>query len=215
VLSIACRPECLGSVTSGSSPFPRRDRVYFLLVVIMTTLLLYPFYSLAANADVELRVGAQTVCLTCVNRTFPLKIHPTGPLFTDLLFPIPYLKSLEVGPYIRLAGLEDTFQVAGGIALGLSFSRWELLLNGGLAYSGTRIGAFRTADGEVYPGQSQGTYDLGVSLRYFFSETKKRWYGSLQYSHNSNGEQVGLNWLSDKRTNPGIDSLTVGVGYRY
>ena len=181
----------------------------------MATLLLYPFHSLAANADIELRVGAHTMCLTCLDRTLPWKTHPTGQLFTDLLFPIPNLKSLEVGPYIRLAGLEDTLQVAGGIAVGLSFSRWELLLNGGLAYSGRRIGVVRAPHGEVHPGQSPGTYDLGVSLRFFFSETKKRWYGSLQYSHNSNGEQVGLNWLSDRKENPGIDALTVGVGYRY
>jgi len=176
---------------------------------------LYPFHSLAANADVELRIGAETVCFTCLDRTLTWKTHPTGQLFTDLLFPIPYLESLELGPYIKLAGLEDVLQAAGGIAVGVSFSRWEALVNGGLAYSGRRIGVIRGADGEVHPGQSQGTYDLGVSLRFFFSETKKRWYGSLQYTHNSNGEQLGLNWLSDKKANPGIDALTVGVGYRY
>ena len=188
----------------------------FLLVVLMGTLLLYPFHSLAANADIELRIGAETVCFTCPDRTFPWKAHPTGQLFTDLLFPMPYFESLEFGPYIKLAGIEDVFQAAGGIAVGVSFSRWEALVNGGLAYSGKRIGAaIRAADGAAHPGQSQGTYDLGVSLRYFFSETKTRWYGSLQYTHNSNGEKLGLNWLSDKTANLGIDAVTVGFGYRY
>jgi hypothetical protein len=128
---------------------------------------------------------------------------------------MPYFESFELGPYIKLAGVEDIFQTAGGIAAGVSFSRWEALLNVGLAYSGRRIGEIRAANGEAHPGQSQGTYDLGVSLRFFFSETKKRWYGSLQYTHNSNGEKLGLNWLSDRTTNPGVDALTVGIGYRY
>ena len=196
-------------------PGPSWRYFNFLLVVLLGQLILYPIHCLAANADVELRVGAQTVCFTCVERTLPWKTHPTGQLFTDLLFPIPSLESLELGPYIRLAGVEDVFQGAGGIVVGFSFSRWEALVNGGLAYSGKRIGAIRAADGKVHPGQSQGTYDLGVSLRFFFSETKKKWYGSLQYTHNSNGEQVGLNWLSDQNANPGIDALTVGLGYRY
>jgi hypothetical protein len=177
----------------------------------MGAVLLYPFNSLAANADVELRIGVQTVCFTCFDQTFASKANPTGQLFTDLLFPIPNFESLEFGPYIRLAGVEDIFQVAGGIAVGVSFSRWEMLLNGGLAYSGERIGAIEG----VHPGQSQGTYDLGGSLRFFFSETKKRWYVSLQYTHNSNGELIGINWLSDKTANPGIDALTIGLGYRY
>ncbi len=192
-------------------PLSRERCFNFILVVLIGTLLLYPFHSLAANADVELRIGAETVCFTCFNETSSYKTHPTGQLFTDLLFPIPYFESLEFGPYIKLAGVEDVFQGAGGIVLGVSFSRWEALVNAGLAYSGKRLGA----DGEAYPGQSQGTYDLGISLRFFFSETKKRWYGSLQYTHNSNGEQIGLNWLSDKTTNPGIDALTVGLGFRF
>ena len=69
----------------------------------MGCLLLYPFQSLAANIDVELRVGAETVCLTCPDNTFPWKTHPTGQLFTDLLFPVPSFESLEFGPYIKLA----------------------------------------------------------------------------------------------------------------
>jgi hypothetical protein len=181
----------------------------------MGTVGLYPFHSLAANTDIELRIGAETVCFTCLDKTFPWKAHPTGQLFVDMVFPMPYFESLEFGPYIKLAGVEDVFQAAGGIVIGFSFSRWEALINGGLAYSGRRIGAIRAAGGEAHPGQSQGTYDLGVSFRFFFSETKKRWYGSLQYSHNSNGEQLGLNWLSDQKANPGIDAVTVGFGYRY
>jgi hypothetical protein len=193
-----------------------RNRCFnFVLVALMGSLLLFPFHSLAANADVELRVGAETVCFTCPDRTFPWKVHPTGQLFTDLLFPMPYVERLEFGPYIKLAGVEDVFQAAGGIAVGVSFSRWETLVNVGLAYSGERIGAIRAANGESHPGQSQGTYDLGASLRFFFSETKKGWYGSVQYTHNSNGEKLNLNWLSDQKANPGIDALTVGFGYRY
>ena len=192
------------------------DRCFnFLPVVLMGCLLLYPFQSLAANIDVELRVGAETVCFTCPDNTFPWKTHPTGQLFTDLLFPVPSFESLEFGPYIKLAGVEDIFQAAGGIAAGVFFSRWEALINAGLAYSGRRIGTIQAANGEVHPGQSQGTYDLGASLRFFFSETKKKWYASFQYTHNSNGEKLGLNWLSDKTTNPGIDALTVGLGYRF
>ena len=196
-------------------PKPFTSIILAAAAVLMGTLLLYPFHSLAANADVELRIGAETVCFTCLDKTSRWKANPTGQLFTDLLFPMPYFESLEFGPYIKLAGVEDVFQAAGGIAVGVFFSRWEALVNGGLAYSARRIGAIRAADGEAHPGQSQGTYDLGVSLRFFFSETKTRCYGSLQYTHNSNGEQLGLNWLSDKNANPGIDAVTVGFGYRY
>jgi hypothetical protein len=147
----------------------------FLLAAFITSLLLFPSHSLAANADVELRVGAETVCFNCPEKTFPWKTHPTGQLFTDLLFPLPSFESLELGPYLKLAGVEDVFQAAGGVAAGLSFFRWEALINAGLAYSGSRIGTIRAADGREHPGQSQGTYDLGASLRFFFSETKNKW----------------------------------------
>jgi hypothetical protein len=194
-------------------PEPRGSA--FLLAVFIAGLWLSPSHSLAANADVELRVGAETVCFTCPEKTFPWNTHPTGQLFADLLFPLPSFESLELGPYIKLAGVGDIFQVAGGIATGLSFLRWEALINAGLAYSGSRIGAIRAADGREHPGQSQGTYDLSASLRFFFSETKTKWYGSLQYTHNSNGEGIGLNWLSDRKSNPGVDAVTVGLGYRF
>ena len=207
----------IARVSRGGSARPRvrKPMFQFRLVALVESLLLFPSPSLAANADVELRIGVETECFTCPDRTFPWTAHPTGQLFTDLLFPMPYVESLEFGPYIKLAGVEDVFQAAGGIAVGVSFSRWEALVNAGLAYSGRRISEIRAANGASHPGQSQGTYDLGLSLRFFFSETKKRWYGSFQYTHNSNGEQIGLNWLSDKNANPGIDAVTVGLGYRY
>jgi len=181
--------------------------------ILVATALFYPVHSLAANADVELRAGGATLCGTCVHT--PTHIRPTGQLFADLLFPVGSLEWLEFGPYLKAAGFEDTFIGAGGLVVGFAFSRFEILINVGLAYAGSRIGAFRGANGEVRPGQSQGTYDLGASVRLFGSAIQTGWYGSFQYTHNSNGEDVGLNWLSDKKTNPGLDALTVGVGYRF
>src|SRR5437660_11974156 len=119
----------------------------------MGCLLLYPFQSLAANIDVELRVGAETVCFTCPDNTFPWKTHPTGQLFTDLLFPVPSFESLEFGPYIKLAGVDDIFQAAGGIAAGVFFSRWEALINPGLQISESVMATFRPGKGEVIPEQ--------------------------------------------------------------
>jgi hypothetical protein len=194
---------------------PKPKKFTWTLAVLIGSLLLSPLHALAANADVELRVGAQTVCFTCPARNFPWDAHPTGQLFTDLLFPLSSFQSFEFGPYVKLAGVEDVFQVAGGIVAGLTFYRWEALINVGLAYSGSRIGEIQAANGDKHPGQSQGTYDLGASIRYFFSETKKKWYGSLQYTHNSNGQALGLNWLSDNTSNPGIDAVTIGLGYRF
>jgi hypothetical protein len=187
-------------------------RVFFIAILFVTALL-YPVHSFAANADLELRGGVGTLCGTCIHTSS--HIRATGQLFADLLFPVGSLEWLEVGPYLKAAGFEDTFIGAGGLAVGFAFSRFEILINGGLAYAGSRIGAFRGPNGEVHDGQSQGTYDLGLSLRMFGSRAKKGWYGSFQYTHNSNGEQIGLNWLSDKKSNPGIDSVTVGVGYRF
>ena len=60
-----------------------------------------------------------------------------------------------------------------------------------------------------------GAIKITQNCGFFFSETKKKWYASFQYTHNSNGEKLGLNWLSDKTTNSGIDALTVGLGYRF
>lgn len=100
--------------------------------------------------------------------------------------------------------------IAGGVILGYRFGNYEILVNGGLAYATERIGE-NTSDGSVHPGQTKQTYDLGLSLRYDINQ----YFISAGYQHNSNGSHFDLDFIRGKGSNPGYDSLFVGVGIRF
>ena len=119
---------------------------------------------------------------------------------------------LEIGPYAKGALLDgiDVPQIAGGAVVGYRLNRYEFLVNVGFAYATDKIGN-PDSPGSSNSSQTNLTYDLGLSLRYDIN----RYYVSVGYNHNSNGESIGLNVLGSKEHNPGIDAVFVGVGVRF
>ena len=161
----------------------------------------------AAHTDLELRVGEDMMCGTCD----PRRIRTAVQVFADRLSPIKRIGDgmLEIGPYVKGALLDGGHvpQIAGGAATGYRFDRYELVVNVGFAYATEEIGSSGPPDSS----QSRATYDLGLSLRYDINQL----YVSAGYKHNSNGEDLGLNFYAPKEHNPGIDGIFVGVGYRF
>jgi len=160
-----------------------------------------------AHTDLELRVGEEYLCGTCG----PERFRTTVQVFANRLFPIRRIGEgvLEIGPYGKGALLDGGHvpQIAGGVVVGYRFGAYEVLGNAGLAYATERIGSSASPDS----GQTKHTYDLGLSLRYDIN----RYYVSVGYQHNSNGHDAGLNFISGKGSNPGIDTWFVGVGVRF
>jgi hypothetical protein len=197
----------------------RRDRSYRLMPriarilagVMMVAMTAYAGTAVAessiAHTDLELRVGADYVCGTCGQE----RIRTTVQVFADRLFPVRHIggRVLEIGPYVKGALLDGGHvpQIAGGAVVGYRFGAYELLVNAGLAYATERFGSTASPNS----GQTKHTYDLGVSLRYDI----KQYFISGGYEHNSNGNALGLNFISGKGSNPGIDSLFVGIGVRF
>ncbi len=162
------------------------------------------------HTDLELRVGEEWLCGTCHPHSFRTNVQ----VFADRLFPIKPIGDgvLEIGPYVKGALLDgvDVPQIAGGGVVGYRFERYEVLLNIGLAYATDKIGS-PDHPGSSNASQTNLTYDLGLSLRYDIH----RYYVSLGYQHNSNGEDFGVNVLGSKEHNPGIDAVFVGAGIRF
>jgi len=160
-----------------------------------------------AHTDLELRVGAEYLCGTCGLE----RVRMTVQAFADRLFPVRRIGdgALEIGPYIKGALLDGGHvpQIAGGAVVGYRIGAYEVLVNGGLAYATEVIGSTSSPNS----GQTKHTYDLGLSLRYDINQ----YFVSVGYGHNSNGHSVGLNFISGKGGNPGIDSWLVGVGVRF
>ena len=167
------------------------------------------------HLDVEFRAGAGAVCGACRGRDIDdLSVKPTVQLLADYLFPVATLGpgTFEAGPYVKGALLDglDIPQIAGGLMLGYRLERWEFVANAGLAYATERVGD-RRIPGVLNSGQTKHTYDLGLSLRYNI----ERYFVSLGYTHNSNGEGLGINYAGGKGLNPGYDVVFVGVGIRF
>ncbi|WP_447986980.1 hypothetical protein [Nitrospira sp. Nam74] len=160
-----------------------------------------------AHTDVEIRVGADYLCGTCDAH----RARTTVQLFADRLFPISNLPGgvFELGPYIKGALLDGGHvpQIAGGAVAGYRFGRYEVLVNVGLAYATEVIGSPGGPDSN----QSRTTYDLGLFLRYVLN----RYYFSIGYKHNSNGDDLGLNVFGAKEHNPGIDGVFLGLGVHF
>ena len=186
----------------------------FILIAAATAFSQTPLgQSQKAHTDVEFRLGAGSVCGTCLENDegLPKTIKMTAQLFADRLFPVTAIGDgvMEIGPYVK-GGLLDGVDVpliAGGIILGYRVGAYEILVNGGLAYATERIG-------EAAPnrlGQTKHTYDLGFSVRYDI----RQYFISVGYQHNSNGASFGLNFLDGKGTNPGYDNAFAGVGIRF
>jgi hypothetical protein len=116
----------------------------------------------------------------------------------------------EVGPYAKGALLDGGHvpQIAGGAVVGYRFGAYEVLVNTGLGYATERIGSTASPDS----GQTKLTYDLGLSLRY---DINNQYFLSGGYAHNSNGHALGLDFISGKGANPGIDSWLIGAGVHF
>ena len=160
-----------------------------------------------STVDVEVRGGTDYLCGTCG----PYRFRPLTQVFVDVLVPIFPLKvgTVEGGLYGKGALLDGHVpQIAGGVLLGYRVGRYEILGHLGRAYATERIGETMIHSS----GQTKGTYDLGMFARYAITE---RLFLSAGYQHNSNGEGVGLKFISGKGTNHGIDSVVVGGGIRF
>jgi hypothetical protein len=160
-----------------------------------------------AHTDLELRGGVNYLCGSCNAYYFRTVIQ----LFADRLFPVTRMGDgvLEIGPYVKGALLNggDVPQIAGGAIVGYRFGAYEVLVNVGRAYATELIGVNASPNS----GQSRQTYDLGFSLRYDIHQ----YYFSVGYGHNSNGQSLGLNFNKAQGSNPGIDSILVGVGIHF
>ena len=162
------------------------------------------------HTDVELCVGEEYLCVTSHSRSFRTNVQ----VFADRFFPTKHIGDgvLEIGLYDKGALLDgvDVPQIAGGALVGYRLDRYEVLVNVGLAYATDKIGS-SSSPGSSDSSQTNLTYDLGLSMRYDIN----RYYFSVGYQHNSNGESIGLNVLGSKGHNPGIDAVFVGVGIRF
>jgi hypothetical protein len=162
-----------------------------------------------AHADLELRVGADYVCGTCGNAVG--RFRTIAAVFADWLLPVARVGDgvLEIGPYAKGALLDGGHvqQIAGGAVVGYRLNDYEVMVNVGRAYATELIGRTTSPNS----GQSRQTYDLGLSLR----RTINRFFVSIGYQHNSNGQSLGLNFNKERGDNPGIDSVYVGVGVRF
>ncbi len=160
-----------------------------------------------AHTDMEFRVGEDALCGTCDPRRYRTAVQ----VFADRLFPIARIGdgALEIGPYAKGALLDGGHvpQFAGGAAVGYRINRFEVVVNVGLAYATEGIGTSSSDDSS----QTRATYDLGLSLRYDID----RYYLTVGYKHNSNGESLGLNVLGPKEHNSGIDGVFAGIGIRF
>jgi hypothetical protein len=168
-----------------------------------------------AHTDVEFRLGGGLICGTCVDKDrFPWRIKTTAQVFVDRLFPVAAVGggAFEIGPYVKGALLDgmNIPQIAGGVVFGYRLDNYEILVNTGYAYATERIGEVRT-DRFSSSGQTKHTYDLGLSLRYDIS----RYFLSLGYQHNSNGRDLGLNFVAGKGNNYGYDIVSAGVGMHF
>jgi len=159
------------------------------------------------HTDLELRVGEDYLCGSCDPRRYRTSVQ----VFVDRLFPIRRMGDgvIEIGPYVKGALLDGGHvpQIAGGVIGGYRYDRYEIVVNVGLAYATEQIGSLGSEDSS----QTRATYDLGLSLRYDID----RYYLSVGYKHNSNGEDFGLNFTRTREQNPGIDGVFAGVGIRF
>lgn len=220
VVSDAAQHHGLSAVRGAGLGFGLIARVAVLtawMLVVATIPFVQPVLaeSYEAHTDVEFRVGGGVVCGTCANKdSFPWRIKTTAQLLVDRLFPVATIGNgaFEIGPYAKGAMLDgmNIPQVAGGVMFGYRQGQYEVLANVGLAYATERIGEIpsgRSAD----QGQSKHTYDLGLSLRYDID----RYFITAGYQHNSNGEDLGVNFSSGKGSNHGYDTLNAGVGIHF
>ncbi|MCE9600209.1 MAG: hypothetical protein K8S54_19785, partial [Spirochaetia bacterium] len=100
---------------------------------------------------------------------------------------------------------------SAGILLGWDLGSFDLTAFVGAGYSGKRI--TDTSRGITrFLGQTRHSYDLAISLGVPLSDQFRI---TATYGHNSNGSAIGINFLPEKGSNPGIDSLLLGVSYSF
>lgn len=221
--SSSCRYHVVagGSVAGASlslQNLARRIVVATAWMVILATMVVVPSaiaHPHEAHTDVEFRLGAGVVCGTCIDReSSPWRGKATAQIFADRLFPVASIGegTFEIGPYVKGALLDgmNIPQIGGGVAAGYQLGKYEALVNVGAAYSTDRIGEVRSSQFSS-PGQTKHTYDLGFTLRY----TIQRYFLSVGYQHNSNGRDVGVNFIGGKGANHGYDNVFAGVGIHF
>ena len=170
-----------------------------------------------AHTDLEFRLGGGVLNGTDTDNNdegVPRTIKMTAQIFVDRLFPVTTMGEgvFEIGPYAKGALLDGVTVplIAGGAILGYRLDKYEILVNGGLAYATERIGE-NTSNGIVHPGQTKQTYDLGLSLRYDINQ----YFISAGYQHNSNGSAFDIDFIHQRGSNPGYDNVFAGVGIRF
>ena len=169
--------------------------------------------------EFELRLGGGAVCGSCVIRgaSSHAKLEFVPQIFADFLIPIwtnaETARWFGIGPYVKASYLDSIPQIAGGIAAGYRFNQWQILVNAGIAYSIGRPGADTAW---WHNGQTRGTYDLGLTVRRDI--VRDSVFISASYNHSSNGREFGINGFGDNKilgTNPGYDSVLIGIGMRF
>jgi hypothetical protein len=158
------------------------------------------------NHELEIRYGPAQTCGTCAGQHLWQPMAKADALFQGTLN---VSDDWILGGYGKASVYDHIFQGASGFLLGWNLGLVEARGYAGIAYAGgvterVRRGFF------VYDGQTRATYDLGVSLRYPVAD---RWRLTLNYAHNSNGEDIGMNFTGLRRKNPGIDCISFGVSY--
>ncbi|MBL8022011.1 MAG: hypothetical protein JNM27_20215 [Leptospirales bacterium] len=162
--------------------------------------------------DVELRAGQGLVCGTC-KENVPWEPGPKVDLLLKSFFPLIPSSYGTIGPglYGKVGSFDGITMASAGVLLGWDVGPFDLAGFAGAGYSRKRI--TDTIHGiRRFQGQTRHTYDLALTVGVPISEQFRL---TATYGHNSNGSAIGINFLPDKGTNPGIDSLMLGVSYRF
>lgn len=148
----------------------------------------------AADTSLEWRMGA--------GKTSSL-IKKQSQISFESLFPIGSVAkgTVCVGPSAKFAQIEEIEQIGLGVAFGWRKGKFQLSLRTGVAWANGHIGE-----------QTKWNYDHTAALRWTFME---KTYLTFGIGHISNGGDTFLNIFPGTGKNPGIDSLYLGMGFRF
>lgn len=186
---------------------------YFIACVFIYLPTLAHAREIETKYDIELRAGQALVCGTCKQNA---PWGPSGKVDLVLKSFLPILStnsygSFGPGLYGKVGSFEGITMSSAGIVLGWEQGLFDLTAFAGAGYSSKRITDTRRGITR-FRGQTRHTYDLALSLGVPVTDEFRL---TATYGHNSNGSAIGINFLPEKGTNPGIDSLLVGISYRF